>query len=115
MAFEAQLLAMGLSPKENEDGTFMSSSDWTQKAALHTLVKKSTLGEDKPNGEELFAVAKATANSDLAKCNMMIPIAKVAAVLPAGSANLVLEDEAILAKREGAEWNFANDLVKWRH
>ena len=38
MASEAQLLAMGLSPKENEDGTFMISSNWTEKAALHTLV-----------------------------------------------------------------------------
>ena len=57
MASEAQLQAMGLSPKESEDGTFFTSGNWTQKLALHALIRKATLDEDKPEGESLFATA----------------------------------------------------------
>ena len=60
MASEAQLLAMGLSPKDNQDGTFINSGKWPEKAALQTLLGKSTLGVDKPDGDEIFAVAQPT-------------------------------------------------------
>ena len=105
MASEAQLLAMGLSSKDINDGTFINSGKWPEKAALQTAIGNSTLCVDKPEGDELFVVAKPTTNLQLAKCNLMIPVAKVSAIIPAGNTSLVLDEEAILAKREGAEWS----------
>ena len=77
MASEAQLLAMGLTPKDTtNDETFINSGKWPEKRALQTAIANSTLCEDKPEGDELFAVAKPIVNLQLAKCNLMILLKK---------------------------------------
>ena len=61
MALEAQLLAMGLTPKDHNDEKLMNANDWNRKN-LHAAILTSTLCLDKPSGDELFATAKPTAS-----------------------------------------------------
>ena len=57
MASEAQLLAMGLTPKDNlNDERLKNSSEWDRKEELRTAIIDSDLCEDKPEGDELFAI-----------------------------------------------------------
>ena len=111
MASEAQLLAMGLTPKDvDNDETVMNANDWQRKRELRAAVIKSDMCENKPSGDELFSTAKPTLPGT-AKCNIMVPIAKLTAVVVEGNedgSNKAIPEEVILAKKEGAEWSLRN-------
>ena len=77
---------MGLMPKDNlNDERLFNSCEWDRKAELRTAIINSDLSEDKAEGDELFAIAKLTTNLQLAKCNLMIPIAKISAIVVHGN------------------------------
>ena len=114
MATEAQLWAMGLSPKDpmKSDVVLKNIKDWTERRKFQTAINNSDLCEDKPEGPKLFATTNATAADRLLhKCNLIIPIAMVSATVQQGNEDGTpksLAAEAILAQKEGAEWSIEN-------
>ena len=101
---------MGLTPADDYDEKLMNANDWNRKEELHAAIIASTLCQDKLSGDELFATTRPT-SSGAAKCNMVIPIAKLSAVVTEGNpdnSDKAIREEFLLCKKEGAEWNSKN-------
>lgn len=111
MASEAQLLAMGLTPQDvDNDETLMNAAGWQRKREFLAAVIKSDMCKNKPSGDEFFSTTKPTVPG-AAKCNIMVPIVKLTAVVVEGNedgSNKAIPEEVILAKKEGAEWSLQN-------
>ena len=102
MASKDQLLAMGLTPYDHNDEKLMNANDWNRKKQLHAAVLASTLCQDKPSGDEHFATTKPT-SPGAAKCNIVIPIAKLSAVVTEGNpdkTDKAISEEFLLAKKK---------------